>query len=150
MIGIDESASQITTIKRGHYGLLDIHVKLRIFKELVSQALETDMLREKLDENYDELQAFAATKRGEAIKEGRERREEKERLKAKSDGKDTTVTSEIITNNSANPMEGNPAQENGNVPKKLKNGTNTLPQKGSLGSRSDFCYCMCLLEFLAP
>ncbi|XP_073058027.1 uncharacterized protein [Primulina eburnea] len=71
----------ISTIKRGHFGLLDIHVKLAFFQELVAQALETDTIRDKLDEYVEERQALSATRRDEALDEGRKKREEKERKK---------------------------------------------------------------------
>lgn len=120
MIGVLELCSHITTIKRGHYGLLDIHIKLGILRELLAQALETNLLRTKLDENYDQQQAFAATKREKAIEEGKKRREEKRRLKGESEGKELTGTGSSDTaNDSAEPMEVSPAEENGDVSKKL-------------------------------
>ncbi|KAL3528188.1 hypothetical protein ACH5RR_012844 [Cinchona calisaya] len=121
MIGVDDLCSHITTIKRGHYGLLDIRIKLSIFKELLAQALETVLFRMKLDENYDQRMAFAATRRGEAIEEGRKRREEKECLKAESEGKELAGSgaTENTANNFAEPTEVNLAEENGNVSKKL-------------------------------
>lgn len=79
-----EFSMHISTIKRGHYGLLDIHVKLAFFQELVAQALETDTIRDKLDEYVEERQALAATRRDEALYEGRKKREEKERRKFKA------------------------------------------------------------------
>lgn len=78
----------ISTIKRGHYGLLEIHVKLAIFRELVAQALDTDTVKDKLDEYIEERQALAATRRDEALDEGRKRREEKERRKSEATGKE--------------------------------------------------------------
>ncbi|CDP18688.1 unnamed protein product [Coffea canephora] len=120
MIGVLELCSHITMIKRGHYGLLDIHIKLGILKELLAQALETNLLRTKLDENYDQRQAFAATKREKAIEEGKKRREEKRRLKGESEAKELTGTGSSDTaNDSVEPVEVNPAEENGNVLKKL-------------------------------
>ncbi|KAK4393709.1 DDT domain-containing protein DDB [Sesamum angolense] len=74
--------------KRGHYGLLEIRVKLAIFRELVAQALETDTIKDKLDEYIEERQALAATRRDEALDEGRKRREEKERRKSEATGKE--------------------------------------------------------------
>nr|GMC68161.1 DDT domain-containing protein DDB_G0282237 [Ipomoea batatas] len=88
MTGIAELSAHISTIKRGHYGLLDVHVKLAILRELVAQALESDLFKEKLDEDMDKRQALAAARRDEALEEGRKRREEKERLKIQSTGKD--------------------------------------------------------------
>ncbi|KAL0378170.1 UNVERIFIED_CONTAM: hypothetical protein Sradi_3122500 [Sesamum radiatum] len=70
----DELSMHISTIKRGHYGLLEIRVKLAIFRELVAQALETDTIKDKLDEYIEERQALAATRRDEALDEGRKER----------------------------------------------------------------------------
>ncbi|KAK4477747.1 hypothetical protein RD792_017008 [Penstemon davidsonii] len=81
-ISSSELSTHISTIKRGHYGLLDIHVKLEIFEELIAHVLETNTLREKLDEYIEEQQALAAARRDEALDEGRKRREEKERKKS--------------------------------------------------------------------
>ncbi|KAL5188652.1 Bromodomain adjacent to zinc finger domain protein 1A [Glycine soja] len=85
MINIPELWQHKTTIKRGHYGLVDASAKLRILGELVNRALETAIFRGKLDEIIEQRQALGATRRGEALENGRRRREEKERLKAESE-----------------------------------------------------------------
>ncbi|KAG8383925.1 hypothetical protein BUALT_Bualt04G0064700 [Buddleja alternifolia] len=90
-----ELCKHISTIKRGHYGLLEIHVKLAIFRELVGHALETDTVKERLDEYIEERQALAATRRDEALDEGRKRREEKELRKSKTSGKEVKEESNI-------------------------------------------------------
>ena len=142
MIGVLELCSHITMIKRGHYGLLDIHIKLGILKELLAQALETNLLRTKLDENYDQRQAFAAMKREKAIEEGKKRREEKRRLKGESEAKELTGTGSSDTaNDSVEPVEVNPAEENGNVLKKLDKTV-----KSPSENRFDF-ECYVLLDF---
>ncbi|KAI3435422.1 uncharacterized protein J3R85_006019 [Psidium guajava] len=74
----------MATIKRGHYGLLDTHAKLEIFGELLNCALETDLIREQLDEYIGQWQKIGSTRRGEALEEAKRRREEQERLKAES------------------------------------------------------------------
>lgn len=84
MIGNPELSASTATIKRGHYGLLDTHVKLGIFCELVNQSLESNIFKEKLDEIIEQRQALGATRRGEALEEGRKKREEKERLKSET------------------------------------------------------------------
>ncbi|RZC54089.1 hypothetical protein C5167_012949 [Papaver somniferum] len=84
---ISEFSTHIATIKRGHYGLLDPHYKLAIFRELVVCALDTDAFRDRLDDSIEQQQALAAKKRGVALEEGRKRREEK-LLKAESNGKE--------------------------------------------------------------
>ncbi|GAB2277664.1 hypothetical protein Dimus_012369 [Dionaea muscipula] len=78
-------STNIATIKRGHYGRLDAQIKLSILQELVTHALATDLFKVKLDEGIEQWQALAASKRGEALEDGRKRREAKERLKAESE-----------------------------------------------------------------
>ncbi|GMH10255.1 hypothetical protein Nepgr_012096 [Nepenthes gracilis] len=85
MINIPELSSNIATIKRGHYGLLDAHIKLSILRQLVNHALATDLVRVKLDEYIEQRQAIAANKREEALEDGRKKKEAKERLKAESE-----------------------------------------------------------------
>ncbi|CAI9758365.1 unnamed protein product [Fraxinus pennsylvanica] len=84
-------STHVSTIKRGHYGLLNINVKLEIFRELVDQVLATDIVREKLDEHIEEHHALASTRRDEALEEGKKRREEKGRRKAETDVKEVAV-----------------------------------------------------------
>lgn len=62
----------VGTIKRGHYGLLDVHRKLQILRELVVEALETNAIRDKLDERFEQQQALEAVKREEARKKKEE------------------------------------------------------------------------------
>lgn len=81
MIGNPELCANTATIKRGHYGLLATHVKLGILCELVNHSLESNIFRGKLDEIIEQRQALGASRRGEALEEGRKKREEKERLK---------------------------------------------------------------------
>lgn len=118
-MGIAELSAHISTIKRGHYGLLDVHVKLAILRELVAQALESDLFKEKLDEDIDKRQALAAARRDEALEEGRKRREEKERLKIQSSGKDAVNGH----GNLVDPLNG---KKNGDAPKKGKGGSSLL------------------------
>ncbi|KAK9073932.1 hypothetical protein SSX86_006526 [Deinandra increscens subsp. villosa] len=77
-----ELSTHISTIRRGHYGILDIRAKLAIFVELVGEALACNIMREKLDEYIEERKALAAERRGEALEQGRKRRERKEMVKA--------------------------------------------------------------------
>lgn len=80
-------STRLSMIKRGHYALLEIHIKLEIFRELVTQVLDTETAKDMLDEYIEERQALAATRRDEALDEGRKRREERERRKAEATGK---------------------------------------------------------------
>ncbi|XP_074292949.1 uncharacterized protein LOC141619826 [Silene latifolia] len=99
MIDIPELTTHVATIKRGHYGLLDPPVKLRILKEMVDHAVATDLVREKLDENLEQRHALGAEKRGEALEEGRKKREAKARLKA------VTGTNGTVLEDSSGPPE---------------------------------------------
>ncbi|KAL6520010.1 hypothetical protein OROHE_017153 [Orobanche hederae] len=83
-----ELTMPLSTIKRGHYALLEINVKLAIFRELIAQVLETDTVRDRLDEFVEERQALSAARRDEALDEGKKRREEKERKKLEATGKE--------------------------------------------------------------
>ncbi|KAK9011880.1 hypothetical protein V6N11_039955 [Hibiscus sabdariffa] len=85
MINITELCSYMSTIKRGHYGLLEANAKLAILCELVCHALETDLIRGKLDELIEQRQTLGATRRGEALEYARKKREEKEQLKSEPD-----------------------------------------------------------------
>ncbi|GLT47249.1 hypothetical protein SLA2020_209570 [Shorea laevis] len=85
LINIPELCSNITTIKRGHYGLLDANAKLGILQELVNEALQTDLFREKLDQHIEQRQVLGASQRGEALEEARKKRAEKEQLKSEHD-----------------------------------------------------------------
>ncbi|KAK9095902.1 hypothetical protein Sjap_021399 [Stephania japonica] len=86
--GMPELSTHIATIRRGHYGILEIRAKLNIFQELITVVLATDAVREQLDQYIEQQQELAATKRGEAIEEARKRKEEKEINKVESDVKE--------------------------------------------------------------
>nr|GEY48930.1 DDT domain-containing protein [Tanacetum cinerariifolium] len=109
LTGNEELTTHMSTIKRGHYGLLDINAKLGIFCELIGQVLASDIMREKLDEFIEERHALVAKKRGEALEEGRKRREKKEMAKAESNGN----------------------EQNGDVGKKDKDKNSSAEQKDS-------------------
>lgn len=132
MIAISELTTHIPTIKRGHYGLLEPLVKLTILKELVDQAIATDQVRGKIDERLEERQTLAASKRGEALEEGKKKREAKERLKAVSE------TNGIVLEHNPGAVEDAPCVagnngsglENGNITKKLSPDKKNLSQNG--------------------
>lgn len=132
MIRISELTTHLPTIKRGHYGLLEPPIKLRILKELVDHAISTDLLRKKIDERLEERQALSASKRGEALQEGKKKREAKERLKAVSE------TNGIVLENNSDAAEDIPsvagnngvAFENGDVSEKLSSTQKKLLQNG--------------------
>ncbi|XP_050205450.1 uncharacterized protein LOC126655355 isoform X2 [Mercurialis annua] len=87
MINNPDLSVHATTVKRGHYGLLDVQAKLGILRELVNHVLDTDLIREKLDEHIEQLQLLGATKREKIIEEGRRRREGKEKFKVENNVK---------------------------------------------------------------
>ncbi|PKI39734.1 hypothetical protein CRG98_039904 [Punica granatum] len=70
----------------GHYGPIEAHAKLEILRMLVNHALETDLVRELLDEYIEQWHELAATRRGEALQEAKKERE----VKAQSDS-DTAI-----------------------------------------------------------
>ncbi|XP_031401757.1 uncharacterized protein LOC116211485 isoform X2 [Punica granatum] len=71
---------------KGHYGPIEAHAKLEILRMLVNHALETDLVRELLDEYIEQWHELAATRRGEALQEAKKERE----VKAQSDS-DTAI-----------------------------------------------------------
>ncbi|CAL2257456.1 unnamed protein product [Prunus armeniaca] len=131
MINIPELCAYIATIKRGHYGLLDAHAKLGIFRELVNHALETNIVREKLDKFVEQRQALGATRREEALEEARKKRKEKERLRAESDV-DQVMDLEGKGSASEN---GNHIRQNGDIVKK-RNGEIRSSREDSASEKS--------------
>ncbi|KAL1196330.1 Homeobox-DDT domain protein RLT2 [Cardamine amara subsp. amara] len=71
----------VGTIKRGHYGLLDPNVKLKILRELVNHITETSKFKGEVDELVEQRHAVGAARREEALAEARQIREEKEQSK---------------------------------------------------------------------
>jgi len=84
MIKIPKLQQYEATVKRGHYGYVDVNAKLEIFRELVNRALDTAIVREKLDEFIKQRRVLGAAKREEAIEASVKRRKVKEQLKANS------------------------------------------------------------------
>ncbi|KAK2966250.1 hypothetical protein RJ640_008233 [Escallonia rubra] len=144
MVGVAELSTCITTIRRGHYGLLDVRAKLGIFRELIGRALSTDLVREKLDEDIEETQLLAATRRGEALEEGRRMREDKERLKVESSGKEVkenSILDSVFSN--SNEVANGSNRPNGDVVQKW-NGK-VLPSRAKHTSRNRFYVLKCQL-----
>ncbi|XVE83512.1 hypothetical protein DITRI_Ditri16bG0093500 [Diplodiscus trichospermus] len=116
MVNNTELCTYMSTIKRGHYGLLDANAKLGVLRELVSHALETDIIRGKLDEHIEQRQALGATRRGEALEYARKKREEKERLKGESGA--GVMKENSVESTGSNPHiaeNGNPIIETGEM-----------------------------------
>ncbi|KAL3844805.1 hypothetical protein ACJIZ3_002208 [Penstemon smallii] len=134
-------AMHMSTIKRGHYGLLDIHVKLTIFQELVAQALVTDIVRDKLAEYIEEeRQALSAA-----------RRDEKKSKKSETSGKEVKEE-QIVNTGEADHSKSNGvilpknnekllSQQGDNIStknaKKLKIETNTTLEDGNRPSKRE-------------
>ncbi|XP_030504397.2 uncharacterized protein LOC115719475 [Cannabis sativa] len=116
MIDIPELVSCTSTIKRGHYGLLDTCLKLGILRELIDQVVETCIFRETMDEFVEQRHLLGASKREEALEEGRKIREAKGQLKTEPDVNGVT-NSECVENTSAN---GFHTKQYGNKVKKIK------------------------------
>ncbi|KAJ8542364.1 hypothetical protein K7X08_017230 [Anisodus acutangulus] len=124
LIGIFELSNHIATIKRGHYGLLDIQAKLAILRELVCRVLETEYFKGKLDDDIEKQHALAATRREEILEESRKKREDN--LKIQSNGKEATIG----CGNSSDTGSDNHLRENGDMPS--NNGKRTSQSKHSL------------------
>lgn len=137
MIGISDLTTQIPTIKRGHYGLLDPPIKLRILKELADQVLTTDLVREKLDEYLEQRQALAASKRGEAV-EGKKKREAKEHSKIVSEDNGVVPehSSNIIEDGLDVRRNNDHGMENGNCIEKMSSDRRHPLQKSESGDQS--------------
>ncbi|PKA66760.1 DNA mismatch repair protein MLH1 [Apostasia shenzhenica] len=88
-------SDHIAIIKRGHYGLLDIHVKLGILKELVIEALLTNAIRAKLDECIEQQQLITARKR-EEVKIKKEEKFLSNEIDSKKMHKEHTVANGLV------------------------------------------------------
>ncbi|KAJ7957110.1 DDT domain-containing protein [Quillaja saponaria] len=131
MINIPELCHYESTIKRGHYGLVDAQAKLGFFREMINQALETAIIREKLDEFIEQRQELGSTRRGQALEEAKKRREEKERLKDESmvnGGLNKHDVVNVLGNNSH-------SRQNGNIAKK-GNGKAESSRQGDASEKS--------------
>ncbi|CAN4105527.1 unnamed protein product [Withania somnifera] len=123
LIGIVELSNHVATIKRGHYGLLDIQTKLAILRELVGRVIATECFKEKLDEDIEKQYALAATRREEILEESKKK---KEHLKIQSNGKEATNG----CGNSSDTGSDNHLRDNGDKPS--SNGKPTSQSKHSL------------------
>jgi hypothetical protein len=63
MTSKDDFSRNVSTVRRGHYGLVDTGIKLQILRELVDEAIATTAVKEKLEERIDQQQALVAEKR---------------------------------------------------------------------------------------
>ncbi|GJN02878.1 hypothetical protein PR202_ga20267 [Eleusine coracana subsp. coracana] len=63
VMGNEEFSCKLSTVRRGHYGLLETGLKLKILRVLVDEAIATSAVRVEINEQIDQRQAFAAAKR---------------------------------------------------------------------------------------
>lgn len=105
MVGTDEFSSYLPTIRRGHYGLLDVSAKLGILRELVARVTATELYREKLEKYIEERQALAAANREEALAEGRKRREAKDHKMHFNGMQETTTEGRRVGSEGSNSSE---------------------------------------------
>jgi hypothetical protein len=68
----EELSTNIATVRRGYYGLIDTNIKLKILRELVEEAIETSAIREILSDRVDQKQVLNATKRENTRKDKKE------------------------------------------------------------------------------
>jgi len=134
VINIPELRHHEATIKRGHYGLVDVSAKLEILSELVNQALETAIFREKLDEIIEQRQALGASRREEC----RRTREEKERLKAESRSNGFV---DGLLNGAKVPTNDNHGIQNGDMDEKSLVEIEPSGQNGQMDRRLDLVLC---------
>lgn len=135
MKDIPELTSHMGTIRRGHYGLLDPHAKLHIFRELVSEVLSTDAVRQQLDEYIEQQHALVAAKRGEAVEEARKKRNERQNMEAESNTKELVQGHDLEkrVGNLYNDEDDCNHGQNGDVPK----GKELISCNGNRASSTD-------------
>ncbi|MED6192023.1 hypothetical protein PIB30_006167 [Stylosanthes scabra] len=132
MINIPGLQQYEATIKRGHYGLVDINGKLEILCELINQVIETTIFREKLDEILEQRHVLGASRREEALEDARKRREEKVMSKAELESNEVVnghhVNSEIVSSNSDDDIQ------NGDIRKKRNGEIESSSDDNTIGS----------------
>lgn len=68
----EELSTNIATVTKGYYGLIDTDIKLKILRELVQEVIQTSAIRDILSDRMDQKQALNATKRENTRKEKQE------------------------------------------------------------------------------
>ncbi|KAM0916681.1 hypothetical protein ACQ4PT_010025 [Festuca glaucescens] len=74
MTSKDDFSPSLSTVRRGHYGLVDTGVKLQILRELVDEAIATTAFKERLEERINQQQTLVAEKREAARKNKEEQK----------------------------------------------------------------------------
>ncbi|XP_019458270.1 PREDICTED: DDT domain-containing protein DDB_G0282237-like isoform X2 [Lupinus angustifolius] len=116
MINIPGLHQYEATIKRGQYGLVDVNAKLEILSELVNRVLETGIFRGEMDKLIEERQVLGASRREEALEDGRKRRKKKEQLKAGPESNGVVDGNHL--NNASVSTNNNHGMQNGDVGEK--------------------------------
>jgi hypothetical protein len=86
--------AHVPTIRQGLYRQLDASVKLKILTELVGCCLSSNAIRTQIDENIEEHQLAAASKREAEVEELKAKKEEQEILKRQRTGNTNGLTLE--------------------------------------------------------
>ncbi|CAJ1974765.1 unnamed protein product [Sphenostylis stenocarpa] len=116
MIKIPKLLQYEATIKRGHYGYIDVNAKIEIFRELVNRALDTATVREKLDDFIEQRRVLGAAKREEAIQAAAKKRKVNEHLKADS-GSESGQNGHHLDQSATVSMNNNHSIQNGTIGK---------------------------------
>ncbi|RYR66294.1 hypothetical protein Ahy_A03g012281 isoform A [Arachis hypogaea] len=132
MINVPELRQCEATIKRGHYGLVDINAKLEILCELVNRVIETTIFREKLGEIIEQRHVLGVSRREEVLEDARKRKKEKETLKAEIESNEVVnghhLNSENVSSNSDDDIQ------NGHIGKKRNGERESSSEDNTIGS----------------
>ncbi|CAN1787499.1 Bromodomain adjacent to zinc finger domain protein 1A [Linum perenne] len=129
MVGIPGLSASTSTIKRGHYGLLDVQVKIGILRELVNEAVKTVLFRKKIDQYVEQRQVLGAIFRGEALEEARRKREEKEQSRVEDVSNGVSCNQDVSVNKNND--------TNGEVLRKHKGGIIFSEEYNTASDKSD-------------
>ncbi|KAJ4908630.1 DDT domain-containing protein [Raphanus sativus] len=127
--------SDTGTIKRGHYGLLEPSVKLKILRELVNHIAEAIAFKGEVDKLVEQRHTLGSARREEALAEARKKREEKERSKTGEESDGVLDNSPQVTESSEDSKKkessaGAIKMENGSVSSKR----NEISEKRLIGN----------------
>ncbi|KAM7256245.1 hypothetical protein ACFE04_011986 [Oxalis oulophora] len=126
IINIPELSTHLATIRRGHYGLVDLNAKVGILRELVAQVIETGSFREKIDEHIEQRHILGATRRGEALEDARKKREEKKQSES--------IVNGVIGGNN---LENDDDVQEDDGAEEQRNGEISLSQKNKLAKNRE-------------
>ncbi|EOA20042.1 hypothetical protein CARUB_v10000316mg [Capsella rubella] len=133
----------VGTIRRGHYGLLDPNVKLKILREVVNHITVTSMFKGEIDELVEQRHALGAARREEALAEARQKREEKERSKTGEEANGFLDNGRLVKKKDSSQVpessEDSKKKERSAEGSKMENGfvtskKNEIPEKRLMGN----------------